>query len=165
MKLPARRVLAAVLVLAMPLPAVAQAVAGPSASPLPGVSVVLAPDSLRDLPRRTVTVTDEHGTSATYAGADVEAVLARAGATAGSAMRGPALAQYVVVRGADGYRAVFALAELDPGFTDRVVLLADRRDGQPLPARLGPYQVVVPGEKRNARWVRNVVEIDIRSAP
>ena len=31
----------------------------------------------------------------------------------------------------DGYRAVFALPELDPAFTDAIVLLADRRDGPP----------------------------------
>jgi hypothetical protein len=39
----------------------------------------------------------------------------------------------VVVEGIDGYRAVCALAELDPELTDRVILLADTKDGQPLP--------------------------------
>jgi DMSO/TMAO reductase YedYZ molybdopterin-dependent catalytic subunit len=67
-----------------------------------------------------------------------------------------AVATYVVVDAADGYRAVFALAELDPAQTDRVILLADRKDGQPLPAAEGPLRVVVPGEKRPARWVRQV---------
>jgi len=58
------------------------------------------------------------------------------------------MAQYVVVEAADGYRATFALAELDPTFTDRVILLADRRDGKPLSAQSGPLQIVVPGEKK-----------------
>ena len=50
-----------------------------------------------------------------------------------------------------GYRAVFALPELDPDFNDRVILLADRRDGQALSAKDGPLQIIVPGEKRHSR--------------
>ena len=40
-----------------------------------------------------------------------------------------------------------------------MVILADTRDGQPLEKYKGPFQVVVPGEKRQARWVRMVKEI------
>ena len=74
------------------------------------------------------------------------------------------MALYLVVEAADGYRAVFALSELDPAFTDRVVLLADRRDGQPLSMRDGPLQVVVPGEKKHARWVRQVIRLRVGRA-
>jgi hypothetical protein len=35
----------------------------------------------------------------------------------------------VLVEASDGYRAAFSLAELDPEMTDRVVLLADTKDG------------------------------------
>ena len=35
-----------------------------------------------------------------------------------------------------------------------VVLLADHRDGQPLSTAEGPLRLVVPDEKRHARWVR-----------
>ena len=75
-----------------------------------------------------------------------------------------ALATYVVVGAADHYRALFALAELDPGFTDRVVLIADSRDGQALGANAGPYQLIVPGDKREARWVRHVTDVDFALA-
>jgi hypothetical protein len=71
---------------------------------------------------------------------------------------------YAVVKAADGYRAVYALPELDPSFTDRVILLADRRNGAPLDAK-APFRVVVPGEKHEARWVRQVTEIDVESVP
>ncbi len=74
------------------------------------------------------------------------------------------MALYLVVEAADGYRAVFALSELDPAFTDRVILLADRRDGQPISTRDGPLQVVVPGEKKHARWVRQVIRLKIGRA-
>jgi hypothetical protein len=68
------------------------------------------------------------------------------------------------VRSGDGYEIVFSLAELDPGFTDRVVLLADRMDGRPLPAALGPFRLIVPGEKKHARWTWGVTTLLIKSA-
>jgi hypothetical protein len=68
---------------------------------------------------------------------------------------------YVLVKARDGYAAVFALPEFDAGFTDRVILLADRRDGHPLDAVEGPLRLVVPDEKRRARWVRQVIDIQV----
>ena len=53
------------------------------------------------------------------------------------------------------------MAELDPAFTDRVILLADRADGQPLDNKAGPFRIVVPGEKRMARWVRQVIVLKV----
>ena len=61
----------------------------------------------------------------------------------------------VLVEATDGYRAVFSLAELDPELTDRVILLADTKDSQPLPPREGPFRIIVPGEKRPALTSRN----------
>jgi hypothetical protein len=46
---------------------------------------------------------------------------------------------------------VFPLAEFDPGFSDQVILVADRRDGQPLNSREGPRRLIVPRDKRPAR--------------
>ena len=46
--------------------------------------------------------------------------------------------------------------------TDRVILLADVKDGQPLPPREGPFRIIVPGEKRPARWVRQVRVVTVR---
>ena len=56
------------------------------------------------------------------------------------------------------YEVVFALPELDPDFTDRQVLLCYAKDGMPLAADEGPLRMVVPGEKRQARWVRQVTD-------
>jgi hypothetical protein len=87
-----------------------------------------------------------------------------AGVEFGEHLRGKALANYLSVEAADGYRAVFALPELDPAFNDRLIILADRRDGSALTAKDAPWQIVVPGEKRQARWVRQVVALMIRSS-
>jgi hypothetical protein len=57
---------------------------------------------------------------------------------------------------------VYAIAELDAGFTDQIILLADRRDGKPLLPDTGPWQIIVPNDKRAARWIRQVNRIEVR---
>lgn len=78
-------------------------------------------------------------------------ILKPAGVKFGEALRGWDLALFLVVEAADHYRAVFGLPELGHAFTDRVVLLADRRDGKPLATNEGPLHLIVPDEKRQAR--------------
>jgi DMSO/TMAO reductase YedYZ molybdopterin-dependent catalytic subunit len=119
-----------------------------------------APEFAR-LPRQTVRAKDHDGKEGEFAGVPLVEVLKAAGVKFGQDLRGPALASYLVVEAADGYRAVFALPELDPAFTDRVILLADRRDGKPLGGNAGPLRVIVPGEKRHARWVRQVIGLKV----
>ena len=116
------------------------------------------------LPRSTVKAKGHDGKEATSEGIALVEILELAGVEFGERLRGKALANYLLVEAADGYRAVFALHELDLAFNDRVIILADRRDGSPLTARDGPWQIVVVGEKRQARWVRQVVALTIRNA-
>lgn len=122
----------------------------------------LTPDVLASLPRESLTATD-HGQTARWEGVPLLALLERAGAPLGEALRGPKLALVVRVTAADGYVAVFALAELDPQFRKNPVLLADRRGGAALDARYLPYRLIVPGDARPARWVRQVVAIELIS--
>jgi len=72
---------------------------------------------------------------------------------------------YVVVEAKDGYQAVFALPEFDPAFTDNVIVLADTRDDKPLNDVEGPFRMIVPADKRHARWVRQVTAITLHTAP
>jgi len=58
-------------------------------------------------------------------------------------------------------RAVIALPELDPAFTDKLVVLAFLREGKPLSEKEGPFRIVIPDEKRMARWVRQVTTLKI----
>jgi hypothetical protein len=109
-------------------------------------------------------VKDSEGKAIAYEGVAIVELFPAAGLKVGHDLRGPALASYLVVEAADHDRVVFALPELDPASTDRVILLADRRDGQPLDEKHGPLQVVVPGEKRHSRWVRQVVALKVGRA-
>ncbi len=119
---------------------------------------------LNQLPRQSVVARAHDGKESRFEGVALFDVLKKAGLPTGNELRGKAVALYLVVEAADGYRAVFALPELDPAFTDRVILLADRRDGQALSSRDGPLQIVVPGEKRHSRWVRQVIALRIGRA-
>lgn len=117
---------------------------------------------LSHLPRHSVRAA-EHGKEAAFEGVALSDVLKMAGIPTGEHLRGKLLVKYLLVDARDGYQVVFALAELDSAFTDREVLLADRRDGKPLSAEEGPLRIVVPGEKRPARWVRQVRELKVGS--
>src|SRR5262245_261116 len=87
-------------------------------------------DKLAALPRTTVKVREKEGEEFTYEGVKAADVLAVAGMKFGQSLRGERLADYLIVEAADGYRVLFALTELDPDFSDRIVLLADKRNGQ-----------------------------------
>jgi DMSO/TMAO reductase YedYZ molybdopterin-dependent catalytic subunit len=115
----------------------------------------------RKLPRQSLRAQAHDGLERLYEGVPLVDVLAMTGVPTDKNLRGQALAIYVAVEASDGYRAVFSLAELDRSMTDRVVLLADRRDGQPLTANDGPLSVVVPGEKKHARWVKQVIRLKV----
>lgn len=162
---PAQLVVVVTMTLLAPLAARAQSTPRPTAPPVTPIRIVVSAQTLAGLPRRTLTVTEESGTTATYSGVDLDAVLIAAGAPKGPAIGGAALASYVLIRASDGYRVTFSLPELDAAYTDRVTLLADQRDGAPLRANLGPFRIVVPGEKRHARWVDGVTEIDVLPVP
>jgi len=120
--------------------------------------------ALAKLPQQTVHA-EAHGKAVTCSGPNLINLVAAVGAPSGEKLRGKNLALYVRVSAADGYRAVFALAELDPGMRDAVPIVTDRCDGAALDAKDGPFRIVVPGEKRPARWVRQVTAIDVLSAP
>lgn len=150
-------VLLAALLLGLPAPATAQTLAlkGPA-----GQAITLTAAEIGALPRVSIAF-DAHGQKHTYEGPLLIDVLAKAGAPTGKALRGPALAQAVVVRASDGYAVVYGLAELDPGTRANRVILADKVDGAALGAKDGPFKVVAEGDLRPARGARLVTAIDV----
>jgi DMSO/TMAO reductase YedYZ molybdopterin-dependent catalytic subunit len=124
----------------------------------------LTAEQFGKLPRQSVETKDHDGKDAVYEGVPLVELLKAAGLKFGQDLQGKALANYLVVEASDGYRAVFALPELDPAFSERVILIADIRDKKPLDEKHGPLQIIVPGEKRHARWVRQVISLKIGRA-
>jgi hypothetical protein len=129
-----------------------------------GKQTVLARADIEALPRVKVTA-GASSSSAAYDGVSLNSVMEKAGVGLGETMKGKRTASYLIVEAADGYRVVFALPEIDPAFGDKRVVLAFLKDGKPLDAKEGPYRIVVPDEKRMARWVRQVTTLKIVAAP
>jgi hypothetical protein len=126
-----------------------------------GKTTSISAEDYAKFPRQTMKVKDHSGTLVTYEGVSLAEILRAAGVTLGKDLKGPLLANGLLVEATDGYRVVFALPEIDPAMTDNVVLVADRKDAKPLEAKEGPYRLVVPHEKRPARWVKQVIKFSV----
>lgn len=128
------------------------------------IPLTLYADDLARMKRVTATLKDHDGKGQTYTGVALQDIMQKAGVTMGNELRGANLAKYLLVKCADGYKVVFALAELDNAFTDRVIILADEIAGKPLPKDRGPFRLIVPSEKRPARSSYQVTEMVVKSA-
>jgi len=116
--------------------------------------------ALAGMPHEEVTAAAHDEPASQWRGVKLDDVLAKAGVSLDKPLRGKSLASFVRITGADGYQVVFGLADLDATLGHTQVLLVDTRDGKPLD-KDGPYRLLVPGDKRPARWVRNVTSIEV----
>lgn len=116
------------------------------------------------LPHQDVSAFDAHEKQEhTYSGVPAQELLEKAGVVFGEALRGKGLRQVVIARTRDHYAIVYALAEFDPAFNPRTILVVDRQDGQPLPEHQAPYRLLIPGDKRPARWARMLTGFEVKS--
>lgn len=99
-----------------------------------------------------------------YSGVPLSEILTKADAIMGDGARKKVLISYLLITAADNYKVIYALPEIDPALMDKTVILADQVDGKPLPAAVGPYQVIATGEKKHARWIRQVKDIKLVTA-
>lgn len=120
----------------------------------------IASADLAKLPRRPAVLND-HGKRINYEGALLRDVLAIGGLDLSKELRGKQLSSYVVALATDNYEVVYALAELDPTVMDSGIVLADKREGHPLAADEGPLRIIVPTDKRPARSIKMLREIDV----
>jgi DMSO/TMAO reductase YedYZ molybdopterin-dependent catalytic subunit len=165
---PARAVSAFV---ALPLSATMQT-ASPDAAAAPALLIKgavkqelrLALNDLKSMPRTKVTAKGHDGSTHEYEGVPLAYLLTKAGAPQAGDLRGKSMSLCVVAEGSDGYRAAFSLAELDPDFANESVLVADTADGKDLGPDQGPLRLVVLGDKRQGRWVRQLKSLSIVNA-
>jgi len=127
--------------------------------------IKLTRTDLDKLVRHTVRAKDHDGKEYNYEGVVLTDILQKAGVKFGDALRGKALATYLLVEAADGYQAVYSLPELDSSTNERLILLADKQEGGAFAANVGPLKIIVPGDKTHARWVRQVKSFTIARAP
>jgi hypothetical protein len=127
-----------------------------------GQSVNLSRSDLEALPHVKVTA-GKSDDPTQYEGVSLRSVLEKAGVTFGESLKGKRLATCLLVKAADNYQVVLALPELDPAFNDKQILLAFLRNSKTLDDKEGPYRLVIPDEKRMARWVRQVTTLKVAS--
>ncbi|MBV8207727.1 MAG: molybdopterin-dependent oxidoreductase [Acidobacteria bacterium] len=127
-----------------------------------GHEATLSAADISSLPKCAVDVRDPHsGEQQHYEGARMSDILEKAGVALGEKMRGAAFATYVLATASDGYKVVFSLAELDPEMNGNNTIIAQSMNGKALDEKSGPLKIVVPNEKRPARWVRMLTRLDI----
>ncbi len=118
-------------------------------------------DELSKMKQTEVKAKDREGNEHTFKGVRLVDLLDSAGVTLGRELRGENLAKYVLVKAVDGYEVIFSLPEVDPEFTGQTIILAYQVDGNPLPKGEGPFRLVVPNDKRPARWIRELTSIKV----
>ena len=120
----------------------------------------LTPEDLAKMPRATAR-TMNNGVETVYEGVLLNELLKKAGVPQGEALRGKALAGYVLAQAQDGYQVVFSLGELDPSLTDYEILVADMANGKPLFGSQGHFRLVAPKDKAGARSVRMLTKLEV----
>lgn len=123
-------------------------------------TLTLTAADLAKMPRASAKMAG-HSPETAYEGVWLHEVLKRAGVPQGSALRGKALAGYVLAEAQDGYQVVFSLAELDPAFVDHEILLADSSNGKPLSGTQGRFRLIVLKDKPGARSVRMLTKLEV----
>jgi hypothetical protein len=125
-----------------------------------GHAAVISTAQIASAPHVSMNVVD-HGQPAKFEGVPLSAILTMAGIQLGDSLHGARLTEILLVSASDGYKVAFALAETDPAFAPREIILADKRDDKPLDSKEGPFRIVAPGDKRPARWIRQVTEMKV----
>jgi DMSO/TMAO reductase YedYZ molybdopterin-dependent catalytic subunit len=116
---------------------------------------------LAKMPRQVADAKQEDGTAVHYEGVLLREVLTRAAVPADKDLRGKTLTTYVLAKARDGYQIVFTLADLDSRYGGQPILIADRRNGQPLDEKQGPFRLVCPGDTEGARSVKMLEELEV----
>jgi hypothetical protein len=131
---------------------------------LNGKSITVTPQLLQGLDREQATMIN-HGAPHTYEGVLLTELLRLVDAPTGARLHADADRDYLVVTGADNFRAVYSLAETDGSVQRHPTILADKMDGAPLTAHDAPYRLVVDGDQKPARSVFGVLKIEVKALP
>jgi hypothetical protein len=133
-----------------------------------GPSTVFTATDLASLPSVRVSVsfvTEHEPLAGVFTGPLLWSVLGQAGVIDTTKPR-EQVRRAVLITGSDGYSAALSLGEIAPAFEGKRVIVAEQVNGEPLAA--GHLRIIVPGDQRGGRSVRDVVRItviDLDEAP
>jgi hypothetical protein len=129
------------------------------------VDLNLTPEYLNNIERSTIELPAKNDSATRkYEGVSLWRILDKAGLSSGKMKPKEIVKRYLVAQGADGFKVVFSLAELDTAFTHKEVLLADKVNGKELAADRGPYQLIAQDELRPTRNCYKIVKLTVYEA-
>ncbi|AFD09413.1 molybdopterin-dependent oxidoreductase [Solitalea canadensis] len=126
--------------------------------------VELKVEDINKMELTQVTKKDKNQVEHIYSGIELSQLLSTAGVALGKELRGEHLLKYLLIEASDGYQVLFSLAEADPEFVSRKIILAIKKDGSLLPSDEGPFHIIIDGEGRGSRNVRQVTSIKVKFA-
>ena len=130
-----------------------------------GKAASLTLNEVKAMPQRTLTVRNGHsGSDETYSGVGLDDLLSKFGVTLEGAGAKRVYQSYVKATGTDHYWVLYSAAELEAGLRATDAIVALTLDGKPLETD-GAFKLVVAGEKKPARWVRNLAALSIVTVP
>jgi DMSO/TMAO reductase YedYZ molybdopterin-dependent catalytic subunit len=116
-------------------------------------------DELRKLPavHADAKYQTEHGSvTASFTGVPLWSLIEAAGGIDDTA-KSAAVRHAIRITAADGYVVVTSTGEIAPEFGNKGTLVAYERDGKPL----ADLRIVMPGDKRGGRNIRDIVAITV----
>jgi DMSO/TMAO reductase YedYZ molybdopterin-dependent catalytic subunit len=116
-------------------------------------------DDLKKMPAEHATVsyqTDRGVVTASFTGVLLSSLIAAAGGIDDSG-KSAELRHAIRITAKDDYVVVTSTGEIAPDFGGKAALVAYERDGKPL----DDFRIVMPGDKRGGRNVRDVVSIKV----
>lgn len=153
------RPIALVALVLLAFPAVAQEKFSVQLTGIGPQPITLTADALKGLPVVEMDVTFQTSkgpSSGHYKGVLLWEIL-KANKAFEGAEHNAELRRTFEVKGRDDYSVAFSIGEIHPDFGNAAMILADQVDGKPFE---DGYRIIVPGDKRGARNVREVVSID-----
>lgn len=132
-------------------------------STLDGTRVTFTFAQLDAMAKDTLRVTLHHDSARTYRVVALRDLLRQARVAVDS-VRGGRTTWVLVATASDGYRSAFTLAELAEDLGPSRAFLAIRTTTGLLPADEAPYRLLVPTDKRQGRWARQVVALEVVDA-
>lgn len=125
--------------------------------------------ALRALPPTTETVTYKSGGGSvtdSFTGPALWTLLQSAGGiTTDPSVKNDVLRKYIVATGSDGYKAVISAGEIVPKFGNKPDLIAYQDALNKLPAPDGFARVVAVGDVAGGRYVSNLSDLHVGTAP
>ena len=125
---------------------------------------------LQALPATSQTVTFLSGSTPqtrTFVGTSLWGVLSQAGIVTTPGVKNDQLNRYVLATGSDGYKTVYSLGELDPGFgnVQSLIAYAETSNGVTLPLTSDGFaRTTAPLDIKGGRYVSNLAQLTVQAS-